>query len=106
MRCQPKAKLLALCLVPIVAIEFTRSAVALPPPEDPPEEVLRSQIITGARSPIDGRPLTPAEFAALQTELATPPPTPTEVAPKVRRVVNLLKLRKFLKTVFPFIPIK
>jgi ribosomal protein L30/L7E len=81
-------------------------AVALPPPEDIPEEVLRTEIILGARSPIDGKPLSAADYAALQAEWAVVPPQPLQVSRGVRKTINLLKLRKFLKTFAPFVPIK
>lgn len=107
MRQQTTKTLIALWLVPVLLLpELTRSSVALPPPEDQPEEVLRSQIITGARSPIDGKPLTAAEYAELQQEIQTSPPAQPQVSRQVRKVVNLLKLRKFIKTFLPFIPIK
>lgn len=83
--------------------------LALPPATDTPEEVLRTAIITEARSPIDGKPLTATEYAVLQTELQTsiqPVDPKTQVSPQFRRTLNLLRLRKFIKTVFPFIPIK
>lgn len=55
------------CLVPTIALYsclfFTSEAIALPPPEDVPEEILRTEIITEARSAIDGQPLTAAEYA-------------------------------------------
>ncbi len=79
---------------------------ALPPAEDAPEEVLRGEIITGARSPIDGKPISATEYAQLQTELATAPPERIELSRKIVKNVNLLRLRKFIKTFFPFIPIK
>lgn len=79
---------------------------ALPPPEDIPEEVLRAEIITGARSPIDGEPLTAEEYAQLRAELAEAPPEKIELAPIITRNIRLLRLRKFIKTFFPFIPIK
>ncbi len=82
------------------------SAEALPAPEDRPEEVLRAQIITGGRSPIDGSPLTAAEYAQLQAELSAAPPEKIELSPKIRRNIGLLRLRKFIKTFFPFIPIR
>jgi hypothetical protein len=82
------------------------SAEALPAPEDTPEEVLRAEIITGARSPIDGSPLTAAEYAQLQAKLSTAPPEKIELSPKIRRNIGLLRLRKFIKTFFPFIPIR
>ncbi len=81
-------------------------AVALPPPEDIPEEVLRTEIILGARSPIDGKPLSAADYAALKAEWAVVPPQPLQVSRGVRKTINLIKLRKFLKTFAPFVPIK
>jgi hypothetical protein len=93
-------------LVSTFVLYPTARLLALPPPEDIPEEVLRSEIILDARSPIDGKPLTASEYAELQAQLQTPPPTPPELAPKVRKTLNLLRVRKFLKTFFPFLPIK
>jgi hypothetical protein len=84
----------------------TARVLAVPTPDDIPEEVLRSQIILDARSPIDGKPLTASEYAELQAQLQTPPPTEPELSPKVRKTINLLRARKFLKTFFPFLPIK
>ncbi len=84
-------------------------AVALPPADDLPEEILRTEIITEARSPLDGEPLTAAEYAKLETQLQSsiqPIDPKTQVSPKVRRTINLLRLRRLIKTVFPFIPIK
>ena len=45
---------------------IAQSVLALPPPEDTPEEVLRTEIFLTARSPVDGKPLTAAEYAQLQ----------------------------------------
>ena len=56
---------------------------ALPPPEDIPEEILRTQIITEARSPYDGSPLTAAEYAEIQGRLGERGFSP-EVSPKIR----------------------
>jgi hypothetical protein len=42
----------------------------LPPPEDTPEEVLRAEIYTSARSPIDGRPLSAQEYIEELDKLA------------------------------------
>lgn len=87
---------------------FPATVLALPPAEDVPEEVLRTEIITEARSPVDGKLLTASEYAELQAQLQQRlPVNPREqVSPQVRRTVGLLKLRKFIKTVFPFIPIR
>ncbi|NEP12747.1 MAG: hypothetical protein F6K14_21570 [Symploca sp. SIO2C1] len=78
-----------------------KPAVGLPPPEDVPEEVLRTEIITEARSPIDGKPLTAAEYAQLQAELAQNP-IPPDVNPKIKRLIFLLRLRQMLRTIIPF----
>jgi hypothetical protein len=83
-----------------------KSALALPPATDQPEEVLRTQIITAARSPIDGKPMSAVEYAQLQAEAEVAPPSPPQISAKVRKTVNLLKLRKFIKTFFPFVPIR
>ncbi|NJM20074.1 MAG: hypothetical protein HC836_06030 [Richelia sp. RM2_1_2] len=78
------------------------SVIALPPKVDIPEEILRTEIIIEGRSPIDGKPLSPAEYAQLQAELKTRP-YPPQLSPKVRDTVFLLRLRKILKTLFPFV---
>lgn len=75
--------------------------LALPPPDDLPEEVLRTEIITEARSPIDGELLTAAEYAQLQAELAQRK-TPPQLAPEIRHNVFLLQLLNLLRTVTPF----
>lgn len=75
--------------------------MALPPPEDTPEEVLRTEIITAARSPVDGKSLTAAEYAELQAQLqARQPP---KLTPRIRDQVFLLRLRKTLLELFPFL---
>lgn len=80
------------------------AALALPPPEDIPEEVLRTEIILEARSPIDGAPLTPAEYAELQAQLeAVPENVQAPLTPEVRNVIRLLRLRRVIRSVFPFL---
>ncbi|MEA5512195.1 hypothetical protein VB715_20690 [Crocosphaera sp. UHCC 0190] len=74
--------------------------VALPPPEDVPEEVLRMEIITEGRSGIDGEPLTAAEYAQIQEKLGERP-YPPEINSKLRNLIFLLKIRKMLKTFVP-----
>lgn len=68
---------------------------------DIPEEILRTEIITAARSPIDGSPLTAAAYAELQAELQTGP-TPA-VAAEARQIVSLLRIRRAIRTIFPFL---
>lgn len=58
---------LTICIVAKFAVE---SAEALPPPEDIPEEILRTEIILEGRSPLDGKPLSAAEYAELEARLA------------------------------------
>ncbi len=76
------------------------------PAEDTPEEVLRGEIYTDARSPIDGKRLTAAEYVELMEKLQSLDNIPPEdlVSPKVREVIDLLRLRKFLRQFIPFIP--
>ncbi|VEP17327.1 conserved exported hypothetical protein [Hyella patelloides LEGE 07179] len=93
-------KLTTVCLL----FSFTfycRSAQALPPPEDTPEEILRTEIILNGRSPIDNQPLTASEYAKIQERIAQSKFS-TPIDPKIRELIFLLRLRKFLRTVTPF----
>lgn len=81
----------------------TNLSWALPPTEDTPEEVLRTEIITEARSPVDGKPLTPAQYAELQAQLEAGPPIDPKLSPQVKRTITLLRLRRFIRTFFPFL---
>ncbi|PLZ22593.1 hypothetical protein CBP28_20550, partial [Fischerella thermalis WC559] len=60
----------------VVSITNYQGAIvaALPPAEDIPEEILRTEIILAARSPIDGKPLSAADYAQLQAQLQQAPP--------------------------------
>lgn len=77
------------------------SAIALPPPEDTPEEVLRTEIILEARSPVDGESLTASEYVALQAALAEPG-NPESLDAETRQLIFLLEMRQFLNIVLPF----
>ena len=79
----------------VASITLSQPSLALPPPEDIPEEILRTEIITEARSPLDGKPLTAAEYAELQVELAEAK-MPPELSPQVREIIFLLQLRRLL----------
>lgn len=76
-------------------------SIALPPPEQTPEEVLRTKIILEARSPIDGKPLTAAEYAQLQADLAQSP-YPPELSSDVQQLIFLLQVRQMLRILTPF----
>jgi hypothetical protein len=71
-----------------------------------PEEVLQTAVITNARSPIDNQPLTATQYAELKTEIDRTNQVPPKLSSKLRNTIALLKVRKFIKTVLPFIPIK
>ncbi len=82
-------------------------AEGLPSTEDTPEEILRTEIYTEARSPVDGKLLTAAEYIELQEDLAIAVqnfPPESQVSAKVRELIGLLKLRKTLRQIIPFIP--
>lgn len=74
---------------------------SLPPAEDIPEEVLRTEIILEGRSPIDGQPLSAKEYAELQIHLAQSASSP-KVNADIQELIFLLQLRKFIKTIIPF----
>jgi hypothetical protein len=80
---------------------WPKPVLSLPPPEDIPEEILRTEIITAARSQIDGKPLSAAEYAELQAQLQVVPPP--KLDPKIRENIFLLRLRKTLQQFFPFL---
>ncbi|BAZ14191.1 hypothetical protein NIES4071_60310 [Calothrix sp. NIES-4071] len=85
----------------VVVSGFSLVAVSLPPSDDIPEEILRTEIITAARSPVDGKLLTAAEYLELQSQLSAVPPP--KLDPKIRENIFLLRLRSALKSVFPFL---
>lgn len=78
-------------------------AHSLPPLAEIPEEILRTEIIISANSPIDGKPLTAAQYAELQAQLQDAPPL--KLSPKVRETIFLLRLRQLIRTFAPFLPI-
>lgn len=91
---------LTLNLLVTLTVLGEQASVALPPPEDTPEEILRTEIILDARSPLDGQPLTAAEYAELEAQLqqsAFPP----EVSSDVQHLVFLLQIRKLLNSLIP-----
>ncbi|WP_228015556.1 hypothetical protein [Leptolyngbya ectocarpi] len=77
--------------------------IVLPPVDDVPEEILRTEIIFDARSPLDGAPLSAADYAQLQAELADSQITRT-LSFELRFNVFLLQARRSLKPIIPFLP--
>jgi hypothetical protein len=80
----------------------------IPPNQDIPEEVLRAEIITEARSPINGKALSATDFAELvvttKQQLDRDDAILATSNPKFKETLFLLRLRSFLKSVG--IPIK
>ena len=90
----------------LVAIAFlltlgNNSSSALPPSEDIPEEILRTEIILDGRSPINGTALNPAEYAELQAQIQESSFGPN-LSSDVRQIIFLLQIRKLFKTLTPF----
>ncbi|MDJ0533020.1 MAG: hypothetical protein QNJ70_11085 [Xenococcaceae cyanobacterium MO_207.B15] len=79
----------------------TQTALALPPPEDIPEEVLRTEIIWEGRSPITGKSLNATEYAEIQARLKESRFSP-QVSSEIQELIFLLQLRKLFKTLIPF----
>lgn len=73
---------------------------------DLPEEVLRSEILLDGRSPFDGKRLTATEYAELRQEIEQANAVEPQLASQIRRLVGLIKFRKFIKQVLPIVPIK
>ncbi|MGB0564288.1 MAG: hypothetical protein ACPGVO_21180 [Spirulinaceae cyanobacterium] len=95
---------LALILGSVSAFLGTMPGVqALPPPDELPEEVLRSEIILDARSTLDGEPLTAAEYVQERQALAESAYAP-ELDSEIQHAIFLLQIRQALKPLLPFIP--
>jgi hypothetical protein len=78
------------------------AAEALPPPEEIPEEVLRTEIITDGRSPISGEVLSAAEYAQLEADLQR---ADIQQAPdSFRSLIFLLQVRRVIQPVLPLLP--
>lgn len=91
----------SLALSSLAIATFTLSpAFALPPPEDIPEEVLRTEIATEARSLLNGEPLTATEYAELRDRLQQRG-YPPEIASNLRELIFLLQIRRLINTVSP-----
>ena len=78
-----------------------RSCLALPPAEDIPEEILRTEIILEGRSPIDGKPLSTREYEQLQADLKESALDP-KIDEDIQQLIFLLQIRKLFKTIIPF----
>lgn len=71
-------------------------------PVEVPEEILRTEIIVEARSPLTGELLTATEYTQLQASLEREG-RPPQLSSDIRQIVYLLRLRRLLKPIVPFI---
>jgi hypothetical protein len=109
---QPKLKiqLVTVGIYTITMLQVPSSVMANKPlpDSDIPEEVLRAEIITEARSPIDGKALSAKDFAELvvttKQQLDRDDAIAATTNPKFKEAVLLLRLRGFLRSVG--VPIK
>ncbi len=51
---------------------------------------------------LDGRPLSPSEYAQERQRLQNPDRDPPAVAPELQEIVTLLRLRKVFRSLSPF----
>ena len=87
----------------VAALTIGSSPVlALPSPDEIPEEVLRNRVELGGRSAIDNTELSPSEYAELKALLEDSQEVTPSVSPELQRLILLLKLRKLLQSVTPF----
>jgi hypothetical protein len=91
-----------LASINLVILFSSSHSIALPPPTDTPEEILRTEIILEGRSPVTGEPLTALEYAELQTDLAQRKFAP-ELNSEIQHLIFLLRIRKLFKTFIPLL---
>ena len=70
--------------------------------EDIPEEILRTEIITEARSPLTGQPISAADYAQLTDELRSPAGG-NLVTQDIGYLIYLLQIRRAIKPILPFL---
>ncbi len=99
---------IGMLLLTSISMGNTRVQAAESPAIEPdlPEEVLRSEILLDGRSPFDGKRVTATEYAELQQEIEQANAVEPQIAPKIRRLVGMLKFRKLIKRILPIVPIK
>ena len=98
--------MVVLLVAAIVLMPISVKAAEIEVLEDVPEEVLRSEILLDGRSSFTGERLSATEYAEMQSEIERTNAVEPPVAPKLRTLVGLIQLRKFIKTVLPIVPIK
>ena len=109
---QPNIKIqlvkVGLCTITMLSVATSVMANKILPDADIPEEVLRAEIITEARSPIDGKALSAQDFAELvvttKQQLDRDDAIAATTNPKFKEAILLLRLRGFLRSLG--VPIK
>jgi hypothetical protein len=110
MQSQIKMQLVTVGIYTITMWQVPNSVMANQPlpDSDIPEEVLRAEIITEARSPIDGKALSAKDFAELvvntKQQLDRDDAIAATTNPKFKEAFLLLRLRGFLRSLG--VPIK
>jgi hypothetical protein len=87
----------------ILGSDGSKRAIAKSEIPEIPEEILRTEIILSARSPINGQPLTATEYAELQKQLQVIPPPRLDAG--IRDRIFLLRIRKAILQFLPFLDI-
>lgn len=100
----PRLVRLVLVLVSGCQLGMPLAQASNPPSIDIPEEVLRAEIITEARSPIDGKPLSAIEFAELVIQVQAKTERDDAVSaidnnPQIKDILFLIRLRGFLRSI-------
>jgi hypothetical protein len=90
--------------IPFVSTEVTTAEMteSNAVSEEIPEEILRTEIITEARSPLNGELLNATEYAQLEAQLAEPAGG-NLVSEDLRHLIYLLQIRRAFKPILPFI---
>jgi hypothetical protein len=79
-------------------------AQPLPPVSDIPEEVLQTQVLETAISAQDGTSLVSEQYIReQQRQRILPADVSPRLAPEVKQVVDLLRIRKLVKGILPFL---
>jgi hypothetical protein len=86
-----------------LGVGITPAAMALPPPTDVPEEVLRTEVIVEARDR-SGQPIGPGAYAQLQQTIDRRNQDNPQVAEELQSLLLQLRLLSVIKSIAPFLP--
>jgi hypothetical protein len=74
-----------------------------PPTEDVPEEILQIQVIEQSNSQMDGGSRSAHTYALEQKQLRVKAEdVPARIAPEIKQTIDLLRIRKVIKSLLPF----